>query len=157
MKLAALAVLALLFVAPAHAQPTPWSLDINLASVHTEAWARRDLNQTNPGLGLEYQASLDWGAAAGFYRNSYRRTSAYALGVWTPLHLAIPGGLTAGAGLAAGLVSGYRHPEVPTEPLAAGAVLRIRDRAGLGINLLAVPNTQSGSGFIGLQFVAPLG
>jgi len=133
------------------------SLDLNLASMHTEAWARRELNQDNPGLGLEYQFSPDLSAAGGFYRNSYRRTSAYALGVWTPLHLAIPGGLTASAGLAAGLVSGYTSTECPARPLAAGAVLRIRDRDGLGVNLLAVPNTpRGGSGFIGLQLVVPI-
>ncbi|CAZ88718.1 hypothetical protein [Thiomonas arsenitoxydans] len=143
----------------AHAADAPasrLSLDLNLASVHTEAWARRELNQVNPGLGLEYQASPDWGAAVGFYRNSYRRTSAYALGVWTPMRLDLPGGLTASAGLAAGLVSGYHRSEVPCEPLAAGAVLRLRTAQGFGINLLAVPNTQSGSGFIGLQLVAPI-
>jgi hypothetical protein len=148
-----------LSLATAHAAETPlspWSLDINVTSVHTEAWARRQLNQDNPGLGIEYQFTPNWSAAGGFYRNSYRRETAYALGVWTPLHLDLPGGLTANAGLAAGLVSGYRRPEVPTEPLAAGAVLRLRTTEGFGINLLAVPNTQSGSGFVGLQLVAPL-
>lgn len=132
------------------------SIDINVASYHTEAWARRDLNQVNPGVGLEYQASPDWSVAAGFYKNSYRRQTAYLLGVWTPLRCDLPAGLTASAGFAAGLVSGYRRPEVPTEPLAGGAVLRLRTAHGFGINLLAVPNTQSGSGFIGLQFVAPI-
>ena len=140
----------------ADALPSPWSLDINATSVHTEAWARRQLNQDNPGLGIEYQFTPDWSAAGGFYRNSYRRETAYMLGVWTPLHLGLPCGLTANAGIAAGLVSGYRRPEVPTEPLAAGAVLRLRTAHGFGINLLAVPNTQSGSGFIGLQLVAPI-
>jgi len=146
-------------LATAHAAdtpPSPWSLDINVTSVHTEAWARRQLNQDNPGLGIEYQFNKDWSAAGGFYRNSYRRETAYMLGVWTPLHVDLPAGLTASAGLAAGLVSGYRRPEVPTEPLAAGAVLRLRTAHGFGLNLLAVPNTQSGSGFIGLQLVAPL-
>ncbi len=159
--LAAASLLA--FIPAAHAADAPasrfsprLSLDLNIASVHTEAWARRQLNQDNPGLGIEYQASPDWSAAAGFYRNSYRRTSAYALGVWTPWHIDLPAGLTASAGFAAGLVSGYRRPEVPTEPLAGGAVLRLRSAHGFGINLLAVPNTQSGSGFIGLMLVAPI-
>jgi hypothetical protein len=146
-------------LATAHAAdtpPSPWSLDINVTSVHTEAWARRQLNQDNPGLGIEYQFNKDWSAAGGFYRNSYRRETAYMLGVWTPLHVDLPAGLTASAGLAAGFVSGYRRPEVPTEPLAAGAVLRLRTAHGFGLNLLAVPNTQSGSGFIGLQLVASL-
>jgi hypothetical protein len=159
--LAAALLLAVSFttITAAHAADAPasrLSLDLNLASIHTKAWARRDLNQVNPGLGLEYQASPDWSAAVGFYRNSYRRTSVYALGIWTPLHLDLPAGLKASAGLAAGLVSGYTRTECPVRPLAAGAVLRIRDRGGLGINLLAVPNTQSGSGFVGLQLVAPL-
>ena len=136
--------------------PSPWSIDINTTSIHTEAWARRQLNQDNPGLGIEYQFSTNWSAAGGFYRNSYRRETAYMLGVWTPLHVDLPAGLTASVGLAAGLVSGYRRPEVPTEPLAAGAVLRLRTAHGFGLNLLAVPNTKSGSGFIGLQLVAPL-
>ncbi len=146
-------------LATAHAAtspPSPWSLDINVTSVHTEAWARKQLNQDNPGIGLEYQLAPDWAAIGGFYRNSYRRETAYALAVWTPLHSALPGGLTATAGLAAGLVSGYRRHEVPTEPLAGGAVMRLRTANGFGINLLAVPNSQSGSGFIGLQLVAPI-
>jgi hypothetical protein len=137
-------------------QPARFSLDLNLASVHTEAWARHQLNQDNPGLGIERQFNRNWSAAGGFYKNSYRRETAYMLAVWAPLHCDLPGGLTASAGLAAGLVSGYRRTEVPTEPLAGGAVLRLRTAHGLGVNLLAVPNTQSGSGFIGLQFVAPI-
>lgn len=133
-----------------------WALDVNTTSVHTEAWARRDLNQNNPGLGLEYQFSPNWSAMGGFYRNSYSRTSAYALGAWTPLHFDLPFSLTASAGLAAGLVSGYTHNEVPARPWAAGAVMQIRNAHGYGINLLGVPNTTSGSGFIGVQAVIPI-
>ena len=142
--------------ADASPSPSPWSLDINTASYHTEAWARKKLNQDNPGLGIERQFNHDWSAVGGFYRNSYRRETAYLLGVWTPLHIDLPAGLTASAGLAAGLASSYRRTEVPTAPLAAGAVLRLRTAHGFGINLLAVPNTQSGSGFVGLQLVVPL-
>jgi len=150
------ALAALIFIPSAPASAASLSLDINATSYHTRSWARRELNQDNPGLGIEYQFSPDWSAAGGFYKNSYRRETDYMLGVWTPLHIDLPGGLTASAGLAAGLVSGYRRSEVPTEPLAAGAVLRLRTISGFGLNLLAVPNSQSGSGFIGLQFVAPL-
>ena len=138
------------------AEPSHLALDVNLASYHTRAWARRELNQVNPGLGLEYQASPDWTALAGFYKNSYRRETVYALAAWTPVRISLPAGLHADAGIAAGLVSGYSRNEVPCEPLAAGAVLRVRTREGFGINLLAVPNSQSGSGFIGLQAVIPL-
>jgi opacity protein-like surface antigen len=150
------AVLAALSSATAHAAPSRWALDVNTVSYHTEAWARHSLNQDNPGMGLEYQATPDWSALAGFYKNSYRHTTGYALAAWTPLRVDLPAGLRAGAGIAAGLVSGYSRSEVPTSPLAAGAVLRIRDPRGFGINLLAVPNTTSGSGFVGLQIVIPI-
>lgn len=158
MKRIIAAAVALLIVAPAAhaAEPSRLALDISTVSYHTEAWARRELNQNNPGLGVEYQIDPDWSGLAGFYRNSYRRESAYALAAWTPLHLALPFGMHADAGIAAGLVTGYRRNEVPTAPLAAGAVLRVRTRTGYGINLLAVPNTTSGSGFIGLQAVVPI-
>jgi len=38
----------------------PLSLNVNLASVHTRAWARQQLNQFNPGLGLTYTFNQDW-------------------------------------------------------------------------------------------------
>ncbi len=152
----ATALLALTSMAHAAESAVRLALDVNLASYHTESWARHHLNQSNPGLGIEAQFTPDGTALAGFYRNSYRRTSAYALGAWTPLHAALPLGIRLDAGLAAGLVSGYRHDEVPCEPLAAGALLRVRARDGFGINLLAVPNTQSGAGFVGLQVAIPI-
>ncbi len=138
------------------AEPSRLSADINTTSVHTEAWARHSLNQDNPGIGLEYQATFDWSGLAGFYRNSYRRTTGYLLAAWTPLHFPMPFSLRASAGLAAGMVSGYTRDEVPARPWAAGAVLRIRNAHGYGINLLGVPNTTGGSGFIGVQAVIPI-
>ncbi len=136
--------------------PSPWSLDINLASWHTRAWARHTLSQRNPGVGIERDFSPDWSAMAGLYSNSYRKPTWYALAAWTPLHAGLPAGLSLSAGIAAGLVSGYARTQVRSEPLAGGAVLRLRARSGLGLNLLAVPNSMGGSGFIGLQVVAPL-
>ena len=134
----------------------PLSLDVNLASIHTEAWARQQLNQFNPGLGLTYTFSRDWSASAGFYENSYRRTSAYTLANWTPLHASLPGDFTLGAGLTAGLVSGYTRTECPVEPFAAGLLVQIR-RKGWGFNIIGVPNTpRGGSGFVGLQLVVPV-
>jgi hypothetical protein len=150
------AVLVALSSTTAHAAPSRWALDVNTVSYHTEAWARHSLNQDNPGAGVEYQATPDLSSMAGFYRNSYRRTTAYLLAAWTPAHFALPFGMRASGGIAAGLVSGYSREEVPTEPWAAGALLRVRTAHGFGVNLLAVPNTQSGSGFVGLQVVIPI-
>ena len=159
-RLPAVATISIFLCACAHANTLPssppWSLDLSLASYHTRAWARRELNQINPGVGVEYQWSPNWSALAGIYRNSYRKPTLYALSAWTPLHFSLPAGISASAGLAVGLASGYTRTEVPTEPLAGGVVLRIRGRSGVGLNFLAVPNTVSGSGFIGVQFVLPL-
>lgn len=128
------------------------SLNVNLASVHTRSWARHHLNQFNPGLGLTDQITPDWSASIGFYRNSFRRTSAYALANWTPLHAALPGNWRADAGVMAGLLTGYTAGEDPVRPLAAGLLLRLRAHAGWGVNIVGIPNMPQGSsGFVGLQ------
>lgn len=131
------------------------SLDLSTSCVHTKAAARHSLNQVNPGLGLEYQATRDIGLAGGFYRNSFERTSAYALVDWTPLHLRLPAGLSASMGIAGGVVSGYANVN-PVAPFAAAALIRIRGARRWGINLVAVPNVSASAGFIGLQLVVPL-
>ena len=131
------------------------SLDLSTACVHTKAAARHSLNQVNPGLGLEYQATRDIGLAGGFYRNSFKRASVYALVEWTPLHLRLPAGLSASMGIAGGVVSGYAHVN-PLAPFAAAALIKIRGARRWGINLVAVPNVAASSGFIGLQLVVPL-
>lgn len=140
------------------AAPAPrLALDISTTSYHTRQWARDSLNQDNPGLGLEYQLSPEWGLAAGEYRNSYRRTSLYALAAWTPLRLALTSsGWRIAAGLDAGVISGYTSAEAPARPLMASALLEVRSPQGWGINLVDVPNMGQSAGFIGLQLVMPL-
>lgn len=101
----------------------PLSLDVNTTCVHTRAWARDHLNQVNLGVGLTGTLTPDWSVSAGFYRNSFRRLSAYALANWTPLHLLLPG-IRLGAGLTAGFLTGYSYDENPIRPLAAGALLQ---------------------------------
>lgn len=86
-----IAALLLLFLLAPAAQAARLSLAVNVAAWHTQAWARQDLNQRNPGLGLEWRYPPDAALLAGFYRNSYDRTSAYALAAWTPLHGSLPG------------------------------------------------------------------
>ena len=142
-------------------RPTPaprrWSLDISTTSYHTRQWARDSLNQDNPGLGIEYQATPDWGAAAGFYKNSYSRTSVYALATYTPLHISLPEGFRVDFGGLAGVISGYTSAEAPGRPLMAAALLEVRSARGYGINLVCVPNAGQSAGFVGLQVVVPMG
>ncbi|MHB1668999.1 MAG: hypothetical protein ACYCSR_12220 [Thiomonas sp.] len=170
LSLAALA-LALAAALPAHAHgassmsmaapmqaPTPsrWGLDISTTSYHLRQWARDSLNQDNPGLGLEYHCTRNSGFAAGFYKNSYSRTSVYATAIYTPLHIALPAGFSLSAGGLAGAISGYTRAEAPDRPLMAAALVEVRSSQGYGINLVAVPNAGQSAGFIGLQLVVPL-
>ena len=142
---------------PAQASTPPrLSLDISTTSYHTRQWARDSLNQDDPGVGLEYQLSGDWALAAGEYRNSYRRTSVYALAAWTPLRFALNAGWRVAAGLDAGVISGYTSAEAPARPLMASALLEVRSPQGWGFNLVGVPNAGQSAGFIGLQLVMPL-
>ncbi len=129
------------------------ALDVTIASVH----ARHSLNDFNPGIGLEMRIAPGLSLAGGIYRNSYRRTSGYAVVGYTPWRLLQRHGWAGRLGVAAGLIGGYRTSEVRTQPLLAGLLFELRDPAGWGINLLGVPPAGHGSGFAGLQLVVPLG
>jgi|GEM_PF-3479190 len=155
MKILALLLLSVLLLAAPAAQAADLSLDVNVAAWHTQAWARHDLNQRNPGLGLEYRLRPRWSALTGFYRNSYDRTSVYLLSAWTPLRGSLLG-LRMGAGLVGGLLTGYRRSEASCEPLALGGLLTLRNAQGAGVNLFIVPPVGSDGGFVGLQIVVPL-
>ena len=149
-------VAALALPVAASAAPT-YSLDVNLASWHTERWARRALNQRNLGLGATAHFNRDWSLSTGWYRNSYRRGSTYVLVNWTPLRWALPAGWSVAAGATAGLDSGYRRDELATEPLVAAALLRVIAPRGWAVDLTAVPNAPGRrSGFIGMQVSMPL-
>ena len=154
--LAAVILAALAAPVAASAAPT-FTLDVNLASYHTERWARHALNQRNLGAGVTVHFNRDWSLSAGWYRNSYRRGSTYLLANWTPLHWGLPAGMNIAAGATGGLDSGYRRSELGTEPLVAAALVRVIAPQGWAVNLTAVPNApHARSGFIGLQLSLPL-
>lgn len=133
-----------------------WTLDLNLGSVHTEAWARRELNQVNPGIGVTRRWSRTWALAGGVYRGSYRRSVYYTQAEWTPLHVGRADGWHVDAGAMAGIAT-YTHVEVACAPFAAAALLRVTAPDGIGANIMAVPNQgPRQTGFIGLQVSVPL-
>lgn len=142
------------------AQAAGVTLDLNLASIHGEQWARRDLNQINPGLGITYRpggSAGDWALSMGAYNNSYRHLTAYVLAEWTPLHIGNPQGWYVDAGLSGGVASGYRRSEIPTSPAMGTALFRIESPSGMAASLFAVPNFGArASGFVGLQIGIPL-
>ncbi len=141
---------------PAPTAAPRWALDISTTSYHTRQWARDSLNQDNPGLGIEYRCTRNSGFAAGFYKNSYSRTSAYAVAAYTPLHIRLPAGFTLAAGGAFGAISGYTRAEAPARPLMAAVLVEVRSSQGYGVNLIGVPNAGQSAGFVGLQLVVPL-
>lgn len=113
------------------------ALAATITSVH---FPDRGYNQRNPGIGLQCD-SRNWAIAGGEYKNSFRRTTVYAIGAWLPVH--------AGSwsfGPAFGPVSGYDLPVM-------GALLaRYRPAGHLGLNLLlAPPALKGGSAMLGLQ------
>lgn len=154
---AALTLALLSAAGAAGAQEIPrLSLSVNVASWHTERWARHGLNQNNPGAGFAYQLGDAWAVAGGAYFNSYRRWTTYALAQWTPLRADVHGWQLK-AGAAAGLATGYRRGEVPTAPLIGAALFQLITPRGFSASVYATPNTGArASGFLGLQFGVPL-
>lgn len=116
-----------------------------LRVVETEAQV--EYNERNWGAGLRWAVDPALSLQAGAYRNSYDRTSVYALADWTPL-AAGPAHAQLRAGAFAGVATGYPyrsgHPA-----LAGGLLLRLQgERASLALR--AVPklsSKQSGATF----------
>ncbi len=132
-------------ISPAFAGEVTY-LDINLASHHFQRSevARQNLSEFNPGIGIEHDMG-DWRQMAGVYRNSIRRTSAYVLAGYTPLHIG-----KASVGIVGGAITGY---EVPVAP-ALGLIASLQfDK--FGVNLIAVPDAhvmhKRVNGFAGFQ------
>lgn len=120
--------------------------DANLASYH---WGREDvaqnnLNETNPGIGIERETG-EWRQMAGFYLNSIRRTSSYALLGYVPFHTD-----NLNFGVIGGVVTGYFVEVVP-----AAGVMATFQFSDIGVNIIAVPNAhvmhKDVNGFVGLQ------
>jgi hypothetical protein len=154
-----LIAIVLALAAPAIASATTrYTLDFNVASVHTERWARQSLNQNNLGAGATAHISPDWAFSTGFYRNSDRRTSAYALTQWTPLHIHLgSSGWQVTAGGEGGIVTGYRRSEVLCDPFMAAVLIRVVAPGEWSLNVSAVPNGPNrSSGFLGAQLSVPL-
>lgn len=151
-----LAILALAIGSTAQAGEPTVTLDINVGSYHTQSWARRELNQRNPGIGMTYHLDRSFAISGGAYWNSYRRPTVYALAQWTPLQFGAVGDWHIDAGIAAGLATGYRRNEIAVRPLAGGALVRVVAPSGVSVNVYGVPGTGGNkSGFVGFQLSMP--
>ena len=126
------------------------SIDINLHAHHFNRTdvAKYDLNEINPGIGLHF-TNGDYHKMIGIYKNSVRKTSAYALLGWTPINI---GPVHIGA--IGGAVTGYAVPYTP----AAGMFTVIDLGKSITLNITAVPTIRSMKvvGFAGFQLSVKL-
>jgi len=136
---------AMLLGAAAHAEAAGWCsggvwVDAMVASYHIDPAPDTNFEQFNPGLGIECWPSDQWALTAGGFRNSLRRPSWYAGGVWAPEFLHWGFVRLAAMG---GIISGYnygnwglgRHHSVG--PVAAPVVMVTYRR--VGVNVIVVP------------------
>lgn len=122
-----------LLVLATSAQASETWLTINVGSYHINA--KKDYNQQNYGVGVEYHND-DLIFMAGEYRNSSYKDSVYAMGGWMPLKLGV-----VNAGATIGAVNGYPNINGGGFTLAvAGVVSAEWDK--VGVNLIVLPKVK---------------
>lgn len=113
-------------------------LDAMVASYHINP--DKDFEQFNPGLGVECWINDQWAVTGGGFRNSLRRPSWYAGGVWAPEFLHWGFVRLAAMG---GIITGYNYGDWglgrnhTIGPVAAPLVMVAYKR--VGINFIVVP------------------
>ena len=129
---AALIPLLLIIGATMCSQPAPAYADdyivITTTSYHFNR--EKDYNEKNFGIGAERSYENDWRGHAGVYRNSFDRTTVYALASYTPYRL---GKWQVGG--AGGLGTGYNSR--PVGILVGG--FAIREWKTFGVNVIVHP------------------
>jgi hypothetical protein len=143
---------ALLLALPsAHAQtvPTktetkPWWITVGGFSYH---FANRDmLNQTHPGLGLEYHLSDELALVAGGYKNSNYHWSQYAGANWMPLQY---GAFKLGA--TAQIANHYDQANNGGIFAFAAPTLSVTTHK-VGVNVYVIPTIAKVTGAVAVQF-----
>ena len=123
-------------------------LNANLKAYHFNRDAGKRLNETNPGLGLEYEKG-DLRTFLGQYKNSIGKKSRYGLLGYTPLKAKTSLG-DFSAGVIGGGITGYGMPLAP-----ALGLLGTYQKGNFGLNLTVVPSAsvdgKKAYGFAGLQ------
>lgn len=140
-----MAVLVLLILSAPIANAGEFWGVVNLASKHVGAG--KQLNESNPGLGIEYAQSEEITYMVGAYRNSHNRRSKYGFVAYTPVQY---DGFS--AGVAAGAATGYTSGrDTKTLPVLAGLVRWRGENAG--VNLMIIPKSKNADVTFGLQAV----
>ncbi len=120
------------------------SLTINLTAYHYNR--KKDYNEDNFGLGLNYQTEPGSQWNVGYYKNSFRRHSNYLYRSWLPCRL----GETARVGGFVGVVNGY-------QAVKAMPALGLQGQVDFGrfrLNMVFTPTIKPKiSGFAALQLM----
>jgi hypothetical protein len=101
----------------------------------------RDLghNEFNPGIGYEQDWNENWSLALGYYKNSLRKPTVYGLASYYHWHW--ESGWR--AGLAGGLLTGYRHDGNEAPRLVPLLAPTLEWRSGpLGLQFFIVPSVK---------------
>lgn len=110
---------------------------------------RGQYNERNAGMAVEARSGVH-SVSAGYYKNSIRQTSRFALYAWQPFQYEV-GPIRASIGVAAGLLDGYRINQGRPFPVAMPAVTL--DWGRIGVNLTAWPAlSKEESAGVGVQF-----
>lgn len=119
-------------------------LQLGAASYHFDR--DQHYNEINAGLGIEHQFNARHSLAAGFYRNSERNTSYYAVYGYTPIEL---GPVKLGA--LAGAANGYSAHDGKWFPVILPVATAQIGRAGVNVTVIP-PITEKIDGGIAVQF-----
>ena len=122
-------------------------LDINVGCYHWDRQAVKEYNFNENNFGIAYEHDNgNFLETIGYYNNSLRVNSDYALVGYEPIKLG-----SVKLGVIGGVITGYKYKSAPFVP-AIGAIATYNTSFG-GINLIATPNYKSMGvyGFLGLQ------
>ncbi len=143
----ALVLAALSYSASALAAPAefnPWWITVGGFSEHFD---RQDtLNQSHPGIGVEYGFAPDWAVIAGTFKNSTYAYSQYAGVNWLPLEYSI-----FKLGLTAQISNHYRNLNNGAAFVFAAPMLSAQ-YSHVGANLYLIPSLSNVTGAVVLQF-----
>lgn len=133
---------------PEKSFPSVW---LNAGSFSHHFDRRKDLRESNTGLGAELTLAEDHVLAAGGFSNSNRGRSRYGAYYWRPLHWR-PAGINVHAGVALGAFDGYPNYRNGAWFPAALPMLAI-EGGRVGVNIFLVPTIKNRlDGAIAVQF-----
>lgn len=125
--------------------PNPYTLNIHMTSLHVGTNGKNysdKFNRDNFGVGVERRLSDSVSLEAGYYNNSYNRSTFYAAASYLPLQAKL-GDLTLKAGVMAGVATGYEQeaPKISRGGLTPMVTIKatVDHKSGWGVGVQVLP------------------